>query len=302
MTTVAYYNGKIVPHDTVSVPIYDAGFVLGTTITEQLRTFGQKLFRLDQHLARLKTSLELVGIDLPLNMAEMGQVAQEVVAHNAALLDNAEEDLGLAVWITPGPYPTMAPPDVSGPAICLHTYQLPFSLWADKYEKGLALAVPEIRQVSARCWPRELKCRSRMHYYLADRQANEIDPGARALLLDEDDFVTEATTASLVIYRQDEGLISPCKQRVLPGISVAAVEELAVTMGVPFQNRDLTIDDVATADEALLASTTSCALPVVRFNKQPIGTGKPGEVYRGLMSNWNKLVGIDIIAQACKAT
>ena len=64
--SLAYLNGKLVPVAQAVIPVYDAGFVLGTTVAEQLRTFGGQLFRLDQHLARLQHSLEIVGVDLGL--------------------------------------------------------------------------------------------------------------------------------------------------------------------------------------------------------------------------------------------
>ena len=60
---IAYYNGQFIAQADLAVEVYDAGFVLGTTISEQLRTFAGRLFRLDQHLDRLFHSLDVVGVD-----------------------------------------------------------------------------------------------------------------------------------------------------------------------------------------------------------------------------------------------
>jgi len=67
---------------------------------------------------------------------------------------------------------------------------------------------------------------------------------------------------------------------------------------VPFVSRRLTVDELCSADEALLTSTSICALPIVECNGSPIAGGKPGPVLRRLLSAWNDLVGLDIADQA----
>ena len=94
-----------------------------------------------------------------------------------------------------------------------------------------------VRQVPGDCWPSELKCRSRMHYYLADREAAAIEPGPRALLLDHEGFVAEASTANALAYRAGEGLLSPPLGKVLRGISMGVVVELTERLGIPFRQR-----------------------------------------------------------------
>ena len=134
--------------------------------------------------------------------------------------------------------------DDAGATVILHTYPLPFRLWHEKYERGQALAIPPTRQVPGACWPSALKCRSRMHYYLADREAQAMEPGARALLLDTDGYVTEASTANVLAFRAGEGLVSPPYSKVLPGISLAEAAELAHEMGESLTERDLTPEDL----------------------------------------------------------
>lgn len=293
----AYLNGKLLPFSQAAIPVTDAGFVLGVTVAEQLRTFAGRLFRLEEHLARLERSLTIVGIESPLAPDELRKTATELVARNHALLAPGD-DLGLSIYITPGVYPTFASTGAGGPLLGMHTYPLPFSQWQHKYEQGESLVVTEVRQVPDACWPAELKCRSRMHYFLADKRAREIEPGARALMLDLDRFVMEASTANLLVYYRDVGLVSPPKERILPGISVAVIEQLANSLAIPFSHRDLTEDDVAAADEVLLSSTSPCVWPVTRLNGKPIGNGERGQIARQLLRSWSELVGIDVEAQA----
>jgi branched-chain amino acid aminotransferase len=294
---IALLNGQWIPAAAAAVPIDDAGFVQGTAIAEQLRTFAGKLFRLDEHLARLARSLQLIGVEPGMTLDELASAAEKLAAHNHALLPPGD-DLGLSIVVTPGVYPTFATPGNTHPTVCLHTYRLPFHLCAKKYREGQRLVTTDVEQVSPRCWSPALKCRSRMHYYLADRQAAAIDPQARALLLDAQGFVAEASTANVLIYRTGEGLVSPPPSKILAGISLSVVAELAGQLGIPFAEHELTIDDVASADEVLLTSTSVCILPATQFNGHPIGSGRPGKAFSELITAWSKMAGLDVVTQA----
>lgn len=297
---LAYMHGEFVPAAQATISVMDAGFVLGVTVAEQLRTFGGKLFRWEEHAARLQRSLEIVGVNLPVTAEVLANLAEKLVKHNHAL-QKPGDDIGLTIFVTPGIYGTYGSAAAGlpeGPQLGMHTYPIPFGLWAHKYEQGDALAVTDIQQVPSNCWPAELKCRSRMHYYLADQAAREAFPGSRALLLNERGEVNESSTASLLIFRSGKGLVSPPKESILPGISVAVLEELATKCGIPFSYEVLMPEDIAHADEVLLTSTSPCVWPVTQFNGKPIGTGKPGMMFRMLLTAWSLMVGHDIQAQA----
>ncbi len=296
----AWLNGRWIPLSQAAVSVFDGGFVQGVTVAEQLRTFGGKLFRLNQHLSRLARSLEIIGVDPGYSLAELAEIATELAAKNHSRLDPAD-DLNLTMFVTPGPHPSYAGyAGHHGPAVCLHAQPLTFGLWADKYRTGDAVVVSDVRHVPAACWPTELKCRSRMHFFLADRQARRAEPGARALLLDERGHVTEASTANILVYFPGEGLVSPRKEHILPGVTVAVIEELAAQLHIPLAHRDLTVDEVAGAAEVLLCSTSPCIWSVTRLNGRPIAGGRPGPISLRLRAAWNAMVGLDIESQALR--
>jgi branched-subunit amino acid aminotransferase/4-amino-4-deoxychorismate lyase len=293
----AFLNGRFLPAAEMKIHVGDMGFVQGVTVAEQMRTFHGALFRLEQHLERLARSLEIIGVDPGMTNRQIAAMARRLASENRALLAEGD-DLALTLFVTPGLYPNYDPEGKSGPTLGMHTTPLPFRLWVDHYTHGQKLVMPDIVQVPAACWPHELKCRSRMHYYLADRRARQVEPGARALLLDHEGRVTEASTANIVIYCREEGLVSPPKEMILPGVSMSVVEELAAELKIPFTCRELLPEDVAQADEALLTSTSPCIVPAVSLNGKPIGEGRPGEIFRRLLEAWNRRVGLDIVAQA----
>jgi branched-chain amino acid aminotransferase len=162
--------------------------------------------------------------------------------------------------------------------------------------EGAHLVTPSVRQVPPQCWDPGMKCRSRMHYYLADLEARQVDPEASALLLDLDGNVTETSAANFLILEQGT-LRSPTTRNTLAGISRQTVIELAAQLGIPFAECELQLLSALIADEAFLSSTPYCLMPVTRINGQPIGNGRPGPVYRRLMAAWSAAVGLDIEGQ-----
>src|SRR5262245_26226563 len=98
---LAVLNGRMIPAAELVIPAYDAGFVLGATVSEQLRTFGGKLFKLDEHLDRLQQGLAITTIDARCTVDQLAAWANELVAANHKLLDPTD-DLGLSIFVTPG--------------------------------------------------------------------------------------------------------------------------------------------------------------------------------------------------------
>lgn len=289
-----YLNGRMLPASEARLDIFDAGIVLGATVTEMMRTFQHHLFRLEEHLHRLERSLRYVRFDTGLNRDEFAAICQNLVAHNRTLI-HPEDDLGLVVFITAGTLSMYAGSagTTFGPTVCAHTFPLPFELWAEKLRHGVHLAIPSIRHVPPQCINPNMKCRSRMHYYLADQEARLVDPQAQALLLDLDGNVAETSNANFLMV-EDGTIVSPSLRNTLPGISRQMVVELAAELGIDFVERDFQPFHAVNAEECLIASTPVCLLPVTRINKQPIGDGLPGPVFAQLQQAWSKRVGLDI--------
>ncbi|HLJ09855.1 MAG TPA: aminotransferase class IV [Planctomycetaceae bacterium] len=296
---LVFLNGNLIPASQAHLAIFDAGVVLGATVTEMTRTFRQELFRLDDHLDRLFRSLKYTRMDIGMSKDALASVSRELVAHNAKLAD-AEDELGLIHFVTAGEFPTYA--GSAGrtarttPTVCAHTFPMPFELWASKLDTGAHLVTPSIRHVPPQCFDPKMKYRSRMHYYLADKEAQLVDPDAAALLLDLAGNVTETSGSNFLIVERGT-IVSPTLANTLPGISRATVIDLAAKLGLAFVERDMQVHSVMNADEAFTSSTPYCLLPVTKINGVPIGSGRPGPVWRRLLGAWSQLVGLDIERQ-----
>jgi len=296
---LVYLNGSMLPASQAHLAIYDAGVVLGATVTEMTRTFRQQPYRLEDHIARLFRSLKYTRMEIGTTREELTAVSRELVAHNARLAD-PQDELGLIHFVTAGEFPIYA--GSAGrtarltPTVCAHTFPMPFEFWVQKLQTGSHLVTPSIRHVPPQCFDPKMKYRSRMHYYLADKEAQLVDPDASALLLDLQGNVTETSGANFLIVERGV-IVSPTTVNTLPGISRATVIELAASLGIAFVEKDIQVHSVMNADEAFMSSTPYCLLPVTKINGVPIGNGQPGPVFWKLIAAWSAAVGLDIPQQ-----
>ena len=301
---IAWAGGEFVPRCDLAVPVGDAGFVLGATVTEQLRTIRGRLLLPTEHGERLVASLAAVGIEPPESPTCLVEAAAEVASHNHRLATRARADaavdLGVVIFVTPGGLPAQHEGATGRPWAAIHSFPLAFRSWAAAYGRGVALRTVSVRQVPEACWPLHAKVRSRLHYFLADREAHAAESGARAVLAHADGRISETSTANVAIVRSGV-VIAPPATDALPGISLAFTRSLGERAGIPWESRSLTADDLVTADEILLTSTPSCLLPCTRVDGRPVGGGSPGDVYHTLLEAWSRAVDLDIARQAVLA-
>ncbi len=296
---IAYLNGQLIPHSEAKLPVYDMGIVLGATVTEMIRTFGQQPYRLEDHVDRLYSSMRYARFHPSLTRDEMVARTREVAEHNVALLP-ANKELGIVQFVTAGEVAVYAGSAGSGgqiePTVCIHTFPLPLHLWAAGLDAGLHAVTPSNRHVPPQCIDPKMKYRSRLHYWIGEQEAKAVDPDAATLLLDLDGNVTEFSGGNILIVK-DGVIISPTARNILRGISRQTVIELASEMGIPFVERDFQVYDVCNADEAFETTTPFCLMPVTKINNMPIGDGKPGPMCARLFERWSDRVGVDIVAQ-----
>ncbi|HYV38323.1 MAG TPA: aminotransferase class IV [Gemmataceae bacterium] len=294
---LAYFQGRFQPAVAVGLALHDAGFVMGATVTDLCRTVRHRLYRWDDHLARFHRSCELTHITPPIADEEITRLAQELVAHNAALV-RPTDDLALVLFATPGPIGFYA--GLEGgvgdapPTLGMHTFPLPFARYRRLFSEGAHLAVPHIKQIPANCVDPRIKQRSRLHWWHADREIHAAFPGAAAVLLNEHNHLTETASANLLIVKN--GVVqSPPREMILGGISLLTVEELCRELGVAFVERPLMMEDAQEADEMMLSCTSYCLCGVSKFNGATVPW--PGAVFQRLLSAWGERIGLDIRAQ-----
>jgi branched-subunit amino acid aminotransferase/4-amino-4-deoxychorismate lyase len=298
---LAYLNGRFLPQSAACLPLNDAGFVMGATVTDLCRTFRFRLFRWADHLRRFRHGCESARVPQPLSDDKLTSVAERLVEHNRAFLP-PDVDLAVVVFATPGVVGYyLGEPGGAGdasPTLGMHTFPLPFRRYRRLFEEGATLAVPGVRHVPRACVDPRIKQRSRLHWWLAENEVRAQTPTAMALLLDPDGHVTETAAANFLIV-MDGVVVSPPATAILGGISLQVTRELCRQLEVGFAERSLAVADCVAADEAMLTSTPFGLAPVRQLEERTFAA--PGPVSARLMCAWNDVAGLDIGGQILAA-
>jgi branched-chain amino acid aminotransferase len=294
---IAYFNGNYVPEGEVKVPWRDRSFIYGDGCFDMTRTFNGEPFRVKEHIDRFYRSLAYLRIDIPVKAAEMIEITHEVVRRNKHLLAKGD-DFWVGQRVSRGVSAVGDEGwDHTGPSIIVDCQPLPFKARAEHYRDGIRVIVPSNRRTAPAMLSPRVKTHNYLNMIVADQEVKSRDPGAWAVLLDENGSLAEGMGSNIFTVK-DGRMFTPQGRYVLEGVSRMTVLELADELGISVTERDLDLYDTYTADEVFLTSTSLCICPVVSVNGATIGDGKvPGPITRRLTDAYSKMVGVDIAGQ-----
>ena len=289
---VAYVNGEVVPESEAVISIRDRGFLQGDAVFDTTRTFGHRIFRLDEHLTRFMDSLKYMRIDSGMTKDDFVRLTMEVLNANLPLLD-ADDDYWVTQRVTRG----VTVDGVDKPSVVIECVPLPFAARARYYRDGIPVVVPSVRRTP----PESNSPRAKVHNYVNLVQAT-LEVTAQSadnwpILLDTNGNLSEGPGSNIFIVK-DGAVITPKEQYILSGISRRVTIELAQELGIEVHEADIDLFDAYTADEAFVTSTSFCICPVSSFNGSPVADGAvPGPVTDRLTRAYSGMVGIDVTAQ-----
>ncbi|MEC8473509.1 MAG: aminotransferase class IV [Planctomycetota bacterium] len=280
---IGYLNGQWMPHTEMSIGIDDTGFRQSITAVERLRTYRGRIFALDAHLRRWSWTISKLAIDNLPDPESIASLLMELISKNSELIEQ-EGDIGLTMFATPGE------PGKHKPTLGLHINFLNHQRIEKHRHEGQPLIVTDVQQPATTCWPRSIKTRSRVHYYLADRFAAEHRPGSLGILLDQDGSITETSTSNVAIVSNGE-IYSPPGDRVLSGVTQLMIEIIADDLGVPWFKRPVHLENLMQANEVLLMGTDGGLWFGNSVSNQHINQGESGPIYRKLCSEFDSMTG-----------
>lgn len=275
----AYWCGEWVAFEGVRIAPDDLGFRQGVTAVERLRTYHRHPFEVAAHLDRWRRSVDAIGIAGLPDRDRLAALLSELLRRNEAVV-KSEGDVGITLFATPG----KAGGD--SPTLGLHLNRLDFAK-AERFRvRGQPLVVTDVVQPDPATWPRAIKVRSRLHYFLADREARRVDPDASGVLLDQDGTLTETGIASLAIIEGD-AIVSPPVDRVLGGITQQVAERLADECSIAWSFRPITAGRASSASGIMLMGTDTGIWHASSLNGRPMAAC---EAYRRLRDRFERTV------------
>ena len=282
--TPCYLNGEYTRVCDAKVSVLDRGFIFGDGVYEVVPVYGQRLFRFDEHMARLQRGLDKLRIANPHGREAWLQRCRQLVQGLAA--HDGSQDQLVYIQITRGVAPRdhVMPAQIEPTVFMMVTTMKPPT--PEQRHKGVAC-------VSARDfrWERgDIKSISLLGNVLA-RQLSA-DHGATETIMFRDGFLTEAAASNVWVVHEGALLGPPRSEHLLEGIRVELLRELCEDIGMAYNLRPIPEADVRSADELLLSSATKEVLAVTRLDGEPVGhgalRGKPGPVYARLFEAYQR--------------
>jgi D-alanine transaminase len=281
---LCYLNGAYKPLSQASVSVLDRGFLFGDGVYEVVPVYGRKLFRFDEHLARLDRSLAKVRIANPLSRDAWLERCRKLAAALAETEGVPDQVIYIQVTRGVAPRDHVMPEGVAPTVFMMSNPMKPAT--AEQRHQGVACTTARDFR-----WERaDIKCISLMGNVMARQMS--ADHGAAETIMFRDGWLTEASTSNVWIVKDGALLGPPKSEHVLEGIRVELLRELCEEEGIAYNLKPISEAEVQSADEVILSSATKEVLPVTKIDGDPVGhgtlRGKPGPVYARLYEAYQR--------------
>ena len=275
-----FLNGKMLPPDQALLPADDAGLQHAVGLFETMSAYHGRIFRLSQHLERLRQSATQLGLSRDMDIDALTQAVQITLDHNQ--IDQAR----IRLTVTAGSMSMLAGGGSGGAAGTILIQPTEPTQYDPKYfEEGVTVLVaqPGANPFDPLAGHKTLNYWGRLRTL---RQAASAGAG-EAIWMNITNHLAGGAISNLFLVKDGE-LLTPIARGeeidkslpapVLPGITRAAVIELAEAKGITVHKRMLSIEDLVEADEAFLTNSSWHVLPISKVEKSELGNGKAGEM------------------------
>ena len=279
-----YLNGEFttLPHAKISV--MDRGFIFGDGVYEVVPVYQGRLFRFDNHMARLTRSLKECRIANPFSPDQWAELALRLVASYAdstgASAQNVDQLIYIQISRGVALRDHVMPADITPTVFVMTSVMKPPS--EEQREKGVAcVTADDFRWEKA-----HIKATSLLGAVFARQISFDVD--AVETVMFRDGNLSEAAACNVWIVKDGRVIGTPKDNLVLEGIRYGLIEDICIKQGIAFELRRVTRAEVLAADEVLLSSATKEVLPVTLLDGQPVGSGAPGPVYARLFAGYQE--------------
>ena len=269
---IAYLNGKYLPIEQAKISPLDRGFLFGDGVYEVVPSYSGKLVGFKPHLQRMNEGLEAIGIKTDWSEKQWLDLCLKLIQ------DNGAGNIGIYIQISRGTYESRAHrfPEVVTPTIFAFCFEIASPPIADK-SRVKTYTVSTARDIR---WDRrDIKSTSLLgnvlHYQQGVEQGNQ-----ETLLYNDRNELTEASSCNAFIVKNGTVITPPLDHQKLPGITRQILLDILLNDGqIPVEERAVSMQEVAEADEVWITSSSREIAPVVAIDSVPVGNGQVGNVW-----------------------
>lgn len=271
---VVHVNGELVPRAEAKVSVFDSVVQGGDAVWEGLRVYGGRIAALGAHLQRLQNSAKTLAFAGVPGSDEVRAAIFSTLAANG-MRDEAHIRLTLTRGekITSGMNPKF---NQSGCCLIVLAEWKP-PVYSDA---GIRVVTSSIRRNTPQCLDSKIHHNNLLNNILASIEANVANVDS-AVMLDINGFLSETNDTNIFLVREGE-LFTPFADACLPGLTRRMILDIAGIESIPAQEKNLSITELYTADEAFTTGTMGELTPILEADGRVIGDGKCGEMTRRL--------------------
>ena len=276
-----WLNGRLVPKAQALVSVYDSGFMLGDGVWEGLRLYDGRWAFVDEHIARLFEAAKAIDLDIALTPEQVISALSETQMANGMTTDaHARLMVTRGIKTRPFQHPSLSRQGPTVTIIMEHS--------RPRIPRPIRLAtVPHMRGLPMTQDPK-LNSHSKLNCILACIAAEKAGAD-EALMLDVHGFVNTTNACNFFIVRRGEVWTST-GDYCMNGITRQKVIDLCRANGIPVFERNFSLVDTYSADEAFLTGTFGAQTPVGSIDGRRIGTGQMGPMTSRLRDLYKALV------------
>jgi branched-chain amino acid aminotransferase len=276
-----YLNDRFVKEAEAVVSVFDHGFLYGDGVYETIRSYGDKIFMRDQHLARLHRSAEAIGLAIPISHQRWPDLLHEAMARNE--VGNPQRDAYLRLTVSRGVGDIGLDPALCPiPTVVIITKPLVPASPA-LYETGVTLIVANTKRNLSSALSPHIKSTNFLNNILAKREA--IAAGAfDSILLNWENHVAECTVSNLFFVAGGRLCTPSLDCGLLDGITRNIVIQLAREANMTVEEGRFPADRLFHAEECFVTNTSMEIMPVSTVDRRLIGSSKPGPITRQLQA------------------
>lgn len=276
-----YLNDRFVKEEEAVISVFDHGFLYGDGVYETIRSYGERIFMRDQHIARLYRSAEAIGLAIPVPHKSWPDLLHEAMVRND--VGHAQRDAYLRITISRGVGEIGLDPALCPlPTVVIMTKPL-VPAKTDLYESGVSLIVATTKRNLPSALSPHIKSTNFLNNILAKREA--IAAGVfDSVFLNWQGHLAECTVSNLFFVTNGRVNTPSIDCGILDGITRDIVIELARAESLSVEEGRFTPDRLFQADECFLTNTSMEIMPATTVNHRAIGSGKPGPITQRLRS------------------
>jgi len=270
---IVFLNGQFMPMSDAKISPMDRGFLFGDGIYEVVPSYDAKLVGFGLHIQRMQNGLNAIGIKLNMGADDWRQIA------NSLIEKNAKGNLGLYFHVSRGADVKRfhAYPDDIQPTVFAFAFEIPAATVADKNQ------VKQYRVTSTEDlrWKRcQIKSTSLLGNVMHFQQGQ--DAGVHeTILYNHHNELTEASACNVFMVKNEVVITPPLDNQLLPGITRHMLLDILRKDGtLQVEERAISMNELRSADELWITSSSKDIAPVVELDGKPVGRGKVGDIWQ----------------------